>query len=398
MPPGARPRADDDLPARCRAVLEAAWDAERGYCFPHAAVYPNQWLWDSAFHAVAWAAVGDDRGAIELGGIFDAQLDNGFVPHMRYAGDEMYRGPLTGASSYTQPPVYAHAARALEAAGVAVDPSAVAAAGRGLEYLWEHRMGSDGLVFIVHPWEAGSDDSPRWDSWVGAPQWSRDDWTAFDLRLVPATRWSGTGDAVWSDDFVVAPAGFNALVAHGLAEQGALTGDAVATARSKDLAATIDALLWDPDTSLWIDRAIVGGGASCAVPTLDGVLPALVTANPEKAARALDQLGDGRRFDAPFGPAFVWRQHSTYRSDGYWRGAVWPQLAYLAWLAALRWDRMDLASHIAETAIAGTSRSGFSEYWDAETGEACGATPQTWAAIAAAYGRPPVLPEISPSA
>jgi hypothetical protein len=398
MPAGAPPPGEDDLAAGCRAVLEAAWDAERGYCCPHASVYPHQWLWDSAFHAVAWAAIGDARGAVELGGIFDAQLDNGFVPHMRYAGDEMYRGPLPDSSSYTQPPVYVHAVRALHTAGVALDYAVVDAASRGVDYLWEHRRGDDGLIFIVHPWEAGSDDSPRWDSWVRITEWSREDWTAFDLRLVPATWWSEAGDAVWSDEFVVAPAGFNALVAHALAEHAAVTGDIRAAARSQELSAAIDRLLWDPAIEMWIDHAVVGGGASCTVPTLDGVLPALVTTDPDKAAAALDQLWDESRFSAPFGPTFVWRRHPKYRSDGYWRGAVWPQLAYLTWLAAHRWGRTDLALHIADTAVAGTVRSGFSEYWDAETGEACGATPQTWAAIAAAYERAPLLPEIRPSA
>lgn len=386
------------LLSRCRAVLESAWDETHGYCYPHNAVYPNQWLWDSAFHAVAWAAVGDERGSTELGGIFAAQLDNGFVPHMRYAGDEMYRGPLTGSSSYTQPPLYAHAARYLASRGLAAESAVIVAAGRGLDYLWEHRRGDDGLLFIVHPWEAGSDDSPRWDSWVGTSAWSREEWTAFDLRLVPATSWSDAGDAVWSDAFVVAPAGFNALVAHALAEHAAITGDDRNAIRSRTLAAAIDRRLWDPATDLWVDRAIVGGGESCTVPTLDGVLPALVTTDPGKAARALDQLSDESRFAAPFGPAFVWRGHPTYRSDGYWRGAVWPQLAYLVWLAAHRWGRRDLALHVAETAVGGTLRSGFSEYWDAETGEACGATPQTWSAIAAAYANPPLVPAISPSA
>jgi hypothetical protein len=386
------------LAALCRSVLEEAWDADRGYCFPHRGVYPNQWLWDSCFHAVAWAAVGDERGAAELAGIFKRQLDNGFVPHMRYARDELYRGPLTGASSYTQPPMYAHAARYLEARGVGADGDVVAACGRGLDYLWSHRRTDDGLIFIVHPWEAGSDDSPRWDSWVGTTEWSRQEWTAFDLRLVPATRWSDAGDAVWSEDFVVAPAGFNAIVAHAYAEHAALTGDQRSLRRAGDLAAAMDHALWDEATGIWIDRPAVGGGESCRVPTLDGALPALVTADPGKALRALGALWDERRFSAPFGPAFVWRSHPTYRSDGYWRGAVWPQLAYLFWLAAHRWGLHDLALHLAETAVAGTLRSGFSEYWDAESGAASGATPQTWAAVAAAYGASPLVPVTSPSA
>ena len=109
---------DGSLAASCREVLEDAWDEELGYCYPHAGVYPHQWLWDSCFHVIAWAAIGDPRGPRELEGVFAAQLDNGFVPHMRYGADEMFRGPLSHASSFTQPPIYAHAARYLAERGI----------------------------------------------------------------------------------------------------------------------------------------------------------------------------------------------------------------------------------------------------------------------------------------
>ena len=91
------------------AVLEAAWDDFRGYSFPHQQVYAHLWLWDSCFHSIAWAALGDRRAVRELEAVFAAQLPSGFVPHMRYAEPSMYRGPLTYASGYTQPAVYGHA-------------------------------------------------------------------------------------------------------------------------------------------------------------------------------------------------------------------------------------------------------------------------------------------------
>ena len=54
--------------SRARAVLEAHWTAH-GYCVPNPTTYPWQWLWDSCFHAVAWAALGDERarGRAHLG-------------------------------------------------------------------------------------------------------------------------------------------------------------------------------------------------------------------------------------------------------------------------------------------------------------------------------------------
>jgi hypothetical protein len=56
---------------------------------------------------------------------------------------------------------------------------------------------------------------------------------------------------------------------------------------------------------------------------------------------------------------------------------------HLARVAAVRWGRLDLADEIAAMTRRGAVRSGFSELWDPETGQARGAVPQTWAALAA---------------
>ena len=153
--------------------------------------------------------------------------------------------------------------------------------------------------------------------------------------------------------------------------------------RASELSTAIDDLLWEPDEGLWADRAVVGPSGSTTVPTLDGALAALSTSNPELASVALDQLADETRFAAPYGLAYVARTHPVYRPDLYWRGAAWPQLNHLARVAALRWGRAELAERIAAMTRRGAIASGFSELWDPETGEARGAVPQTWAALAA---------------
>ena len=37
-----------------------------GFCVPNPTTYPWQWLWDSCFHAVVWAHLGDERAVVEL--------------------------------------------------------------------------------------------------------------------------------------------------------------------------------------------------------------------------------------------------------------------------------------------------------------------------------------------
>jgi hypothetical protein len=382
-----------DVRVGARRVLHDHWDSERGHTFPNRKTYPHQWLWDSCFASIAWAAVGEpERGVRELGNALSAQFADGFLPHMRYAFPNTERGPRTDVSSFTQPPIHAHAARVLAAHGPLPD-GMVERIGRALEWLWQYRRTPDGLLFLVHPWESGADDSPRWDSWVadylGARdfrrlRWRRPKWSRFDRHLVAATVFDIEGAAVDSAEFVAAPAAFNALAGHAALEYAALSGDQSWAARAAELAEVMDRQMWSEAEGLWSDVAIGGGGESVHIPTLDGVLPALLTANSDRAERALNQLQTEGRFAARYGPTFVARTHPAYRPNEYWRGTAWMQMSYLARLAALRWDRTDLADQIADCSRRAALRSKFAEHWNPESGRGRGAIPLTWGALAAA--------------
>ncbi|MBL7501528.1 hypothetical protein I6A84_37415 [Frankia sp. CNm7] len=372
-------------------VLAECW--RDGYCVPNPTVYPHLWLWDSCFHAISWAALGDPRAPVELASCLDAQLPHGFVPHMRYAAPSEGRGPLTDRSSFTQPPIYAHAARALAERGLPVAPETLERIERGLDYLWTHRMTAEGLLFIVHPWESGSDDSPRFDDWIGRSNWSRLAFTIFDHQLVDETEFDAEGAAIWSREFVVAPAAINAFAAHAAAELAALTGTLRWRRRADDLAAAIDDVLWDPEQNHWVDLPIIGGGPSSALPTLDGLMPALVTPDPERARLALAQAEDPAGYAAAYGPRFVPAGHPRYQPEQYWRGPAWPQLNYMLYQAALRWDATALADALAAAGRRAALVSGFAEYWNPETGAGLGASPQGWAALAAAYPYDPAVTE-----
>lgn len=382
------------LLGEARAVLEAAWDEERGHTYPNPSTYPHQWLWDSSFVAIAWAHAGrPDRAERELNGVFSAQFPDGFVPHVRYATPDHGRGPLDHCSSFTQPPIYAHAAYVL-ARWQPLPDGFTGRIAASLDWLWRRRRTDQGLIRLVHPWESGADDSPRWDDWVASYlgvadpatlRWNRADWSLCDRHLVDSTDFDAEGVADHSTVFECAPAAYNALYAHAAAELAALTGDALWDGRSRELADLMDELLWDERQSLWNDLPVVGGGACSRIPTLDGVLGALCTHDESKAQRALDQLGDPRRFAAPYGPAYVARNHPAYDRDGYWRGTAWMQMNYLAALAARRWDRHDLVRRIADCSRASAERSGFAEHWNPETGQGHGATPLTWSSLVVTF-------------
>ena len=384
MTDGVR-QPDRDVRDRARSVLDGSWRRDDEFCPPNAQVYPHQWLWDSCFHAIAWSSLGDVRGVHELRSCFRSQLPTGFVPHMRYLEPNNGRGPLSDRSSYIQPPIYAHACRVLSSAGFAVGAGLLDSITRALDWLWQQRMTDHGLLFVVHPWESGADDSPRWDSWVPLSRYDHRAYSKYDRDLVAVTEFDQLGVAVWSQAFVAVPAAFNAFAAHAARELAALSGDAGWEARGNDLATAMDERLWDDSEGLWADLPLVGGGPTARIPTLDGVFGALATTDSRRAHRALDQLVDTERFGSAYGLRYLPRGHPAYVADEYWRGPAWPQLNYMAYVAARRWERSDVVDAIATMSLRGASRSGFSEYWNAESGHGLGARPQGWAALAATY-------------
>jgi hypothetical protein len=382
------PQPHADLSDGVRKLLEAHWDDERGFCVPNPATYPHLWLWDSCFHAVVWAHLGDLRAARELSAALAGQLPGGLVPHMRYgpAGPDTWLGPLETTSSLAQPPMFGHAVKVLLEHDIAVPPRIVARARRGLAWLWWRRRTELDLLYVVHPWEAGNDHSPRWDSW-GAPGSKPEDYdraarTAWNKARMADLRFHPDGAAAWSSTFVACPAGFNAYVAFNLAELAAALDDATLAERSRRIAAAMDEHLWDEVQELWSDLPVVGGrGARITTPISDGVMGALVTADATRAASALEQLERTDRFSAPYGPTNVARSSPAYDPRMYWRGVAWPPLNYLLWLALRRWHRFEQAAALARRSREAALRSGWAEYWDPETGDGLGARPQTWTGL-----------------
>jgi hypothetical protein len=380
---------------RALGILEAHWRPDVGYCVPNPARYPHQWLWDSAFHAVAWARLGDPRGVEELGSLVGGQMDCGMVPHMRYGPipPVAWLGPLKYSSSITQPPMFGHAIAELVRSGFEVPTGDLTRATKALRWLLDTRRDSSGLIFIVHPWEAGNDHAPRWDGW-GVPgttpdtydQKARSQWNQELMRHVII---GADGAASGSRRFVVCPAAFNAYVAFNARELGTVTADRHLLDDADELAGRIDVLLWDPETNLWADRPVAGGdGRSHRIPISDGAMPVLVSADEDRARLALATLIDPHLFGGtPFGPANVAREHPSYDPSGYWRGAAWPNMSYLLWLAARRWHRTEIAEQIARNTVAGAETSGWAEYWNPHTGEGLGAAPQSWTALAATMDR-----------
>ena len=380
---------EGDMARRAGSVMEAHWRPP-GFCVPHAASYPWQWLWDSCFHAVCWAHLGhSDRAVTELANVLAHQAPDGFVPHMTYwDGDTRHAAfwGRPGTSSITQPPMYGHAVAELLRLGVEVPPEVVDRSRRGLRFLLDARVRDGGGLVVVHPWESGCDDSPRWDGWSAPDQWSFARWKVRKGELVEALRLDpASASARGSTQFEVASAGFNALVAFNAGQLARAIGDERLAADAAGLVEWV-AARWEPDLATWTDDVVVGPSVTGGVRTLDALLPVLVCDDSAAVDAAFAEIRDPQAFGGPYGPSGVHRAEPAFEATAYWRGPSWPQLTYLLWVAAQRRGRAEDASWLATRLRAGAGRSGLAEYWHPDTGAGLGAIPQSWAALAAVVG------------
>jgi len=150
------------------------------YTIPTDGLYPFQWNWDSAFAAYGFAQFDIPRAWKELETLFSAQWINGMVPHIIYhqvddgyfPGPNIWKGigPIPS-SGITQPPVVASLMKKIWELDTNYGNEQI----RLLfpKVLKWHRWFmqwrfQEGLVFITHPWEAGRDNAPDWDSALAA--------------------------------------------------------------------------------------------------------------------------------------------------------------------------------------------------------------------------------------
>ena len=174
---------DQNLRSNAAQVLQNNW--KEGFTIPCEGLYPFQWNWDSGFIALGWMHIDLERAFQEVQTLLKGQWSNGFLPHIIFhnPSDTYFPGPEVQAShlsvfapeiptsGITQPPVlgwvlgemYAFAkadSRTLPFLQEVYDQVY-----KAHEYLYTYRdPNQEGLVYICHNWEAGTDNTPVWDS------------------------------------------------------------------------------------------------------------------------------------------------------------------------------------------------------------------------------------------
>lgn len=192
------------LDEQARAILRG--NDRGGFTLPTAGLYPYQWNWDSVFAAWGFATFDIDRAWTEIETLISGQWPNGMVPHILFRRDDpdyfpgpdvwgaVGKGPIPS-SGISQPPIAATFIRAIwesdKESGDARMRALLPKIKAWHQWFMKWRTTPQGAVYITHPWEAGRDNNPDWDSAmqmidpVGVGEYKRRDTGHVDASMRP---------------------------------------------------------------------------------------------------------------------------------------------------------------------------------------------------------------------
>src|SRR5215204_2125030 len=409
-------------------------------------LYPHQWSWDTAFIAIGLAQLDTGRAAREIRTLLQYQWKNGKIPHIVFNPDappeSYFPGPEHWASAadspdapsgpsltsgLCQPPVHAIAARHIltvaEARGEGV---AEAREFLGEVYpkllAWHRYLATardpegSGLVTIYHPWESGTDNSPRWDAALEAvevgdlPSYERQDLNHVDhpderptdeeyarfLWLVELIKRARCDEGTLNDShpFLVKDVLFSAILV--AANEALLEIARVVEAPEEDVA-LVEGWIgrgreglderWDPGLGLCLDYAL-RRDAPLRARTIAGFAP--LVAGGMEAGELEATL---RTLYSPYFlghpklrrllPPSTSPEEPRFHPRNYWRGPMWPVMSWLLWRSLALVREEERAEALRRAALQELAKGGFAEHFEPFTGEPLGSDDQSWTAAVA---------------
>jgi len=401
------------LLAKASEVLETNW--REGYTIPCAHLYPFQWNWDSGFIAIGWAHINIERAQQEIVSLLKGQWSNGFLPHIvfhkeahsYFPGPEVHaahlspNAPHVKTSGITQPPVAGFVLEEMyQISGESKESLAFISTVYDSVFMNHHYFytsrdpNNEGLVYICHNWEAGTDNTPVWDEiWknftVPEYQLKRKDTELIDASHRPTNReydyyihlielfksWNYDDNLIASKSpFLVQDPLFNSVLIksnESLIRLGKLLGkmDKVTQLKQWNELAKhgMNSKLYSEEKGGYVYYDLRNNcklnhlSSSSFAPLFAGV-PTPNIARQISADLKSGRFGGAHQENylcASFDPT-----SPLFESQKYWRGPIWINLNWMIYKGLLRYGFHDVAQEVKNHSLFFMEKYGFYEYFE----------------------------------
>ncbi|WP_339659014.1 trehalase family glycosidase [uncultured Polaribacter sp.] len=402
----------EELYKKAVTVLENNW--KDSFSIPCANLYPFQWKWDSGFIAIGFAHFDMPKAQKEIETLLDAQWENGFIPHIifhtdndsYFPGPNFHRSDLHPLSSkkykstgMTQPPVIGFVLEDMYKISKEKNESlkyietVIDKVFFNHQYFYSKRdPQNEGLVYIYHNWESGTDNSPIWDDiWatMNPPEYTfeRRDTTHVDASERPSKREYDhylhiieiAKEHNYSDEkiaelspFLVQDPLFNAMLIksnESLINLYTLIGGNADKIEQLEKwqqkgKASFNAKLYDEEIGAYIhydlrnEKPLRFLSSSSFAPLFANI------PSQEKAAKMVDVMmdkfgGEDQYLCASFDPT-----SDRFNPKKYWRGPVWINLNWLLFYGLKNYGFNDISNRVKKDSIEMIEKNGFFEYFD----------------------------------
>lgn len=390
--------------------------------------YPHQWNWDSALIALGLSHFDLPRAQIEIRALLSGQWRDGMVPSVVYHSvpsdyfpnppfwqiENSPSAPDVPTTGITQPPLLSTVVRMIQDRHSVPDFVREVYPALLRWHRWLHTdRDADGsaLACIIHPWESGTDDSPRWLHLFEAihPQ-ALPEFRRGDTRHVAAIERPNPKDyerfiylidvfrkrnyapreLLRHSPFLAQDVLFNAILFRADEDLRALAesiGEPTAEINSwlNRVRMNFDSRFWDENAGLYYDYDVRSGGR-ILVNTAATFLPLFAgLPSKEQAQRLVEEHLFNPGEYALGGAVNHWvtttaKNEPAWEARRYWRGPVWVIMNWLIIEGLQRYGYNDLVEDIRRDTLGLIESAGFREYYDPRDGSGCGSSDFSWSA------------------